>query len=111
MSTKTYDVCNVKINKMSPFNDQPPELFNPAKEFDMTGDGKLWYARPQLFFTCLVCPRGQNANQMSHRKLPLVFFCTFDPIQLSPESIMHEKEVPMLCEDAPSQIPQCTFVL
>ena len=33
------------------------------------------------------------------------FVNTFDPIQLSPESVMHEKEVPMLCEDAPSQIP------
>ena len=41
----------------------------------------------------------------SHRKLSLVFFNTFDPIQLSPESVMHEKDIPTLCEDAPSQIP------
>ena len=52
-----------------------------------------------------MCPRGQMANVASHRKLSLVFFNTFDPIQLSPESVMHEKDVPMMCEDAPSQIP------
>ena len=62
-----------------PFNDQPPELFNPATDFDMSGAGKIWYAR---FFTCLVCPRGQKADKTSHRKLSLVFFNTFDPIQL-----------------------------
>ena len=52
-----------------------------------------------------MCPRGQMANVASHRKLSLVFFNTFDPIQLSPESVMHEKDIPMLWEDAPSQIP------
>ena len=53
----------------------------------------------------IVCSRGHKENVTSHRKLSLVFFNTFDPIQLSPESVMHEKEVPMLCEDAPGQIP------
>ena len=71
----------------------------------MTRDGKIWYARPQLFVSCLVCPHGQKANVTSHRTLSLVFFNTFDPIQLSPESVMHEKVAQMLCEDAPSQIP------
>ena len=87
------------------FNDQQPELFNPATDFDMSGDGKVWFAKPQLFFTCLVCPCGHKKNVKSHRKLSLVFFNTFDPIQLSPESVMHEKGVLMLCEDAPGQIP------
>ena len=88
-----------------PFNDQPPEWFNPATDFDISRAGEIWYAWPQLFFTCLVCPRGQKANVTSHRKLSLVFFNTFDPIQLSPESVMHEKDIPMLCEGAQSQIP------
>ena len=88
-----------------PFNDQQPKLFNPATDFDMSGAGKIWYAQPQLFFTCLVCPRGQKTETSSHRKLSLVFFNTFDPIQLSPHSVMHQNDIPMLCEDAPSQIP------
>ena len=58
-----------------------------------------------LFHLPRVCPRGQKTEMSSHRKLSLVFFNTFDPIQLSPKSIMHEKDIPMLCEDAPSQIP------
>ena len=47
----------------------------------------------------MVCPHGQKGDATAHRKLSLVFFNTFDPIQLSPESVMHEKDVPMLCED------------
>ena len=87
------------------FNDQHPELLNPALDFDISGDGKVWYARPQLFFTCIVCPCGHKENVKSHRILCVLVFNTFDQIQLSPESVMHEKGVPMLCEEAPSQIP------
>ena len=87
-----------------PFNDQPTELFDPATEFDMSGAGKFGMLDHSSFSLAL-CPRGQKANVTSHRKLSLVFFNTFDPIQLSPHSVMHEKDIPMLCEDAPSQIP------
>jgi hypothetical protein len=88
-----------------PFNKQPPELFDPIQDFDMTGAGKIWYARPQLFFSCMVCPRGQKATVAAHIKLSLVFFNTFDPIDLSPQSVMADKGIPMLCEDAPNQMP------
>ena len=87
------------------FNKQPPELFDPIQDFDMTGTGKVWYARPQLFFSCMVCPRGQKETVAAHKKLSLVFFNTFDPIDLSPQSVMADKGIPMLCEDAPSQMP------
>ena len=88
-----------------PYNDQPPELFDINQDFDLTGNGKVWFARPQLFFSCMVCPRGHKETQASHMKLSLVFFNTFDPIDLSQQSIMAKKGIPMLCEDAPSQLP------
>ena len=88
-----------------PFNNQLPKLFDPKTDFDMTGDGKNWFALLQLFFTRVFCPCGHHNNFASHKKLSLVLFNTFDPIKTLPEAIMHEKGVPMLCEDAPSQIP------
>jgi len=35
-----------------PFNVQPVEEFDPSADFDVTGEGNVWYARPQLFFSC-----------------------------------------------------------
>ena len=52
----------------------------------------------------VLCPHSHNDNVMSHEKLSLAFFSTFDPIELSPQSVVHEKVVLMLCEDTPSRI-------
>ena len=56
-----------------PFNDRPPELFDPATDFDMTEDGKICFARPQLFFTCVVRPHRHKENVTLHKKLSLIF--------------------------------------
>ena len=54
----------------------------------------------------MVCPHhGQKETVAKHIKLSLVFFNTFDPIDLLPESIMADRGIPMLCEDALSQMP------
>ena len=41
----------------------------------------------------------------SHKYVSLVFFNTFEPISLTPESCMQSKGVPMLYERAASQVP------
>jgi hypothetical protein len=40
-----------------------------------------------------------------HKDVSLVFFNTFEPISLTPESCMQRKVVPMLYERAASQVP------
>ncbi len=41
-----------------PNNPNPGELFNIKTDFDLTGDGLVWYARPQLCFNCTLCLTG-----------------------------------------------------
>jgi hypothetical protein len=35
-----------------PFLNEPLDEFNVTRDFDITGAGKVWYARLQLFFKC-----------------------------------------------------------
>ena len=52
----------------------------------MTGGDDVWFARPQLFFSCSLCPTGQMEDKASHVEVSLVFFSTFEPISLTPDS-------------------------
>jgi hypothetical protein len=88
-----------------PFRIEPLEDFDPIGDLDVTGGGDLWYARPLLFFTCTVCPTGHMGDGPSHKDVSLVFFSTFEPISLTPDSCMQRKGVPMLYERAASQVP------
>ena len=88
-----------------PFRIEPLEDFDPIGDLDVTGGGDLWYARPLLFFTCTVCPTGHMGDGTSHKDVSLVFFSTFEPISLTPDSCMQRKGVPMLYERAASQGP------
>jgi hypothetical protein len=55
------------------------------------------YARPQLFFHCTasVAWTGHLRDTASHRQLALVFFSTFEPINLPIDSVMKSEEVAM----------------
>ena len=88
-----------------PNNPQPMSHFDVRQDFDIKGDGIVWYARPQLFFSCTVCPAGAQDDSRQHTKLDLVFFTTFEPITLTPDSIVQSNGVPMLYEAARNQIP------
>ena len=79
-----------------PNNPSPPEDFDPRSDMDISGQGLMWYARPQLFFKCSVCPTGQRANKHRHIELSLVFFSTFELINITPNSVMQRNGVPML---------------
>ena len=71
-----------------PFRLEPLEDFDPLSDFDMTGGDDVWYARPQLFFSCTLCPTGQMGDRGSHREVSLVFFSTFEPIDLGRDSVL-----------------------
>ncbi len=55
--------------------------------------------------TILFCAVGCLNNDRSHKQVSLVFFSTFEPISLTPDSCMQRKGVPMLYERAANQVP------
>jgi hypothetical protein len=81
---------------------EPLEDFDPLTDFDMTGGDDVWFARPQLFFSCSLCPTGQAEDKFSHREIYLVFFSTFEPISLTPDSCMQKNGIPMLSSLLPT---------
>ena len=95
-----------------PNNPNPVESFNVKADFDLTGDGLVWYARPQLFFNCTLCPTGSKASMHSgsHKEVSLVYFSTFEPIDLTPDSIMQRAGVPMLYDSASNPRLPCLYI-
>jgi hypothetical protein len=73
-----------------PFWIESLEDFDPIGDLDVPGGGDVWYhnAGPILFFTCTVCPTGYTGDTTLHKDVSLVFFNTFEPISLAPESCM-----------------------
>ena len=82
-----------------PYNPNGPETFDLSADFDMTGGGLLWYGRLQLLFRCTLCPSGARDRSL-YREVSLAFFSTFEPVELTPESIMQRQGVPMLYDSA-----------
>ena len=95
-----------------PNNPNPVESFIVKTDFDLQGDGLEWYACPQLFFNCTLCPTGAQAAWYSstHKEVSLVYFSTFEPIDLTPDSIMQRAGVPMLYDSASNPCVPCLFI-
>ena len=89
-----------------PFHVEPREDFDPSADFDITGEGVVWYAQPEHFFTSRLCRVGHQDNFASHTKVSLVFFSTFEPITLSPDHIMQaQKKVQRLYKRSEKELP------
>ena len=75
MSCREQD-CVVVLGPY-PNNPNPVESFNIKTDFDLTGDGLVWYAHPQLFFKRLqlyiVPNRCQEAQRFTQRGFPGLF--------------------------------------
>ncbi len=57
-----------------PNNPNPWKIFDVKTDFDLQGDGLVWYARPQLFFNGTLCPTGaKGEQQLSQGGIPGVF--------------------------------------
>ena len=93
-----------------PNNPNPVESFNVKTDFDLQGDGLVWYARPQLFFNCTLCPTGFKGFSDSYKEVSLVYFSTFEPIELTPDSIMQQAGVPMLYDSASNPRLPCLYI-
>jgi hypothetical protein len=89
-----------------PNKQNPVQSFNVKTDFDLQGDGLVWYARPQLF-NCTVCPTGAKGMSDSHKEVSLVYFSTFEPIELTPVSIMQQA---MLYDSASNQRLPCLCI-
>ncbi len=91
-------------------NPNPVESFNIKTEFDIQGNGLVWYAHPQLFFNCTLCPASAKGHSSSHKEVSLVYFSTFEPINLTPGSVMQPAGVPMLYDSASNPRPPCFYI-
>ena len=85
-----------------PNNPNPPETFDLASDFDMSGSNLLWYGRLQLLFRCTLChtDAGAARDVERHLEVSLAFFNTFEPVELTPNSVMQRQGVPMLYDSA-----------
>jgi hypothetical protein len=81
-----------------PFRIEPLEYFDPIGDLEVTGGGM-----PRGPFFSLLVPYVHLV--IWAKDVCLVFFNTFEPIRLTPESCMQMKGVPMLYERAASQVP------
>ena len=101
MLTQLWQDC-VCLIAPNPNNPDPADQFDFATDMDLSGQGLLWYARPQLFFNCTVASTGSLRDTASHRQLALVFFSTFKPINLLIDSVMKREGGPMFYDSASS---------
>jgi hypothetical protein len=93
-----------------PNNPNPVESFNIKTDFDIQGNGLVWYARPQLFCNCTLCPIGAKGRSGSHKEVSLVYFSTFEPIKLTPDSVMQRAGMPMLYDSASNLRLPCLYI-
>ncbi len=56
-----------------PNNPNPVKSFNIKTDFDIRGNGLVWYARPQLFFNCTLCLTGAKGCSSSDKEVSLVY--------------------------------------
>ncbi len=89
-----------------PFRVEPMEEFDHIADMDIAGPGggDFWYARLLLFSNCTLCPTRRMAATNEHMAVSLVFFSTFEPISLTPDSCMQKKVVPMVYKRAATQV-------
>jgi hypothetical protein len=66
----------------------------------MSGSNLLWYGRLQLLFRCTLCHTDAARDVERHLEVSLAFFNTFEPVELTPDSVMQRQGVPMLYDSA-----------
>jgi hypothetical protein len=74
----------------------------------MSGNELLWYGRLQ--FRCTLCPAGAEQDKWRHIEVSLAFFSTFEPVNLTPDSVMQREGVPMFYDSASSSALPCLYI-
>ena len=95
-----------------PNNPNPAAEFDVNLDFDLTENGLVWYARPQLFFNCTLCSRRCQGPEYSanHKEVSLVYLSTFELINLTPDSVMQQAGVPMLYDTTSTPRLPCVYI-
>jgi hypothetical protein len=57
-----------------------------------------------------LCPAGAKGDRGAHKEVSLVYFSTFEPIELTPDSIMQLAGVPMLYDTASNPRLSCLYI-
>ena len=71
---------------------------------------ECWFALPQLFFTCYLRPRDGNsqAGRCTYGEddiqVQLMFYSTFEVLDLPGSGLMETRHVVKLCEPSPTPI-------
>ena len=76
----------------------------------MSGNELLWYGRLQLLFRCTLCPAGALHDIRRHTEVSLAFFSTFEPVDLTPNSVMQQEGVPMFYDSASCTALPCLYI-
>ncbi len=73
-----------------PNNRNPVQSFNVKTDFDLQGDGldQVWCGMHALNSCSTVpcVPQAPSGSGDSHKEVSLVYFSTFEPIELTPDS-------------------------
>jgi hypothetical protein len=98
-----------------PNNPNPVESINVKADFDLQGNGLVWYTRPQLFvLNCTLSPTGDKRDSRTHKEVCLVYFSIMEPmgamIGLTPDIIMQQAGVPMLYDSASNPRLPCLYI-
>ncbi len=64
---------------------------------------------PLTFFNCLLCLTGTKGDRDSQKEVSLVYFSTFEPTNLTPDSAMQRVGMPMLYDSASNQLLPCHY--
>ena len=92
----------------------PPYPYSIEEDHHDVALEDCWASRPQLFFTCHLCPKdGRKPKTGKHKtgpddiKVNLVFFSTFEELQLPIKGPMEDAGVVKLYEPSPTP---CLYV-
>ena len=70
----------------------------------------VWYGMRALNSSSTLCPTGAKGRSGSHKEVSLVYFSTFEPIKLTPDSVMQRAGVPMLYDSASNPRLPCLYI-
>ena len=63
-----------------------------------------------LLFRCTLCPAGAQHDIRRHTEVSLAFFSTFEPVNLTPNSVMQQEGVPMFYNSASCTALPCLYI-
>ena len=100
------------LNRPCPQQPQPPRNLRCRHrlryEWERVAVTMLWYGRLQLLFRCTLCSLcARLAPWKTYGAIPK---CTFEPVDLTPNSVMQQEGVPMFYDSASCSALPCLYI-